>query len=202
MGARKKPGAPKVIIMKFAYLLFGMFLISFASAQALLVSVEYNQGTMEITYVELLGGAEPGYSSDGDYILAYETPSGTIPGTAFYMPLITSTQSQELIVADVAEQTLTIPYEEGAESLSLYNRDGELLASFDLGEISGEGDYTGTPPTESIAGQSGQASVSGAASSALSTPASTNSSSEEGCCGPAFILLVVLLFGFLRQSSD
>lgn len=191
-----------MIIMKFAYLLFGMFLVSFASAQSLLVTVEYNQGTMGITYVELLGGPEPAYSSDGDYILAYETPSGTIPGTAFYMPLITSTQSEELIISDSAEQTLTIPYEAGAESLSLYDRDGEVLASFDLGEISGEGDYSGSPPTESIAGQSGQASVSGAASSALSTPTSTDSGSEEGCCGPSFILLIVLLFGFLRQSGQ
>ena len=118
--------------MKFTYAIVGLFLVSLASAEALLVTVEYNQGNMGISYVELLEGPEPGYSSDGDFILAYETPSGTIPGTAFYMPLITSTQEEELFVSEQAEQTLTIPYEAGAESLSLYDREGNLLASFSL----------------------------------------------------------------------
>ncbi len=181
--------------MKFAYAIFGLFLISLVSAEALLVTVEYNQGTMGITYVELLEGPEPGYSSDGDFILAYETPSGTIPGTAFYMPLITSTQEEEIFVSEQAEQTLTIPYESGADSLSLYDREGNLLASFSLQGISGEGDYKGTPPSESIAGKSGKPSVSGALDTALSTSAGdSSSSSEEGCCGPAFILLAALLF--------
>ena len=180
--------------MKFTYAIFGLFLISLVSAEALLVTVEYNQGTMGITYVELLEGPEPGYSSDGDFILAYETPSGTIPGTAFYMPLITSTQEEELFVSEHAEQTLTIPYEIGADSLSLYDSEGNLLASFSLQGISGKGDYKGTPPSESIAGKSGKPSVSGALDTALSTSAEDPSSSGEDCCGTAFILLTALLF--------
>ncbi len=176
--------------MKSIYALFGLFLVSLASANALLVTVEYNQGNMGIKYVELIGGPEPGYSSDGDYILAYETSSGTVPGTAFYMPLITSTQEEELIISGQSEQTIIIPYEAGADSLSLYDSEGVLLDSFDLGGISGEGDYAGAPPSESMAGQSGQPSVSGAVEGALGGGAQAGAS-EGGCC-TAFILLIPL----------
>lgn len=184
--------------MKFRYAMLGLFLVSIVSAEALLVTVEYNQGNMGIRYVELFAGPEPGYSSDGDYILAYETPSGTIPGTAFNMPLVTSTQEQELLVSEQAEQTLMIPYEPSASSLSLYNIEGELLASFSLSGISQEGDYSGAPPSESIAGKSGQPSVSAGLEEAAAdddaggTPVSAPGG--EDCCGTAFILLAALLF--------
>ena len=195
--------------MKLYYALIGLFLVSFAFAEALLVTVEYNYGEMSIAYVELLSGPEPGYTSDGEYILAYETASGTIPGTAFYMPLITSTQEEEIFVSEEAEQTLTIPYGPGASSLSLYDREGNLLASFDLSGISNAGDYKGKPPSESIAGKSGQPSVSGAVEEALRPDAETSSvpgagagtySPEEGCCMAFALLFPLLAFAFGKRG--
>ncbi len=163
------------------------------SADSMLVTVQYDSGKMMIKHMELMSGSANANYGLGPLVLAYQTNSGVMPVYSFSMPVLNTDGS--FSITDHLEQTMAIPYESGATALSLYYENGTHIDSLSLSGITRDGDSKGTPPSDSIAGTKGGKSVVGAVEGSIS-PSSSNSNtstdSEEGICGPAFVLLGVL----------
>jgi hypothetical protein len=144
--------------MKTTILILMLMAASAVFADSLLVTVAYNKGAYSIKHVEMLAGATPGYSANGDLFLGYEMPDKVIVATFFDMPIIYS-GTNSVKANDSVEYALEIPIQQGAEAVSIYNMSGNQLATFSLSGISKAGDAKGTAPTGSIAAQTGEISV-------------------------------------------
>ena len=151
---------------KLGIALFFLLLASAASAEALLVTISFDNGSFQIKHAELMEGDGQNYSEAGTHALVYETPTNLVVATWFYMPLISFTK-EGTEVQDHAEQTLAIPFERGAQTLSVYDENGNNLASLDLTGLSSVGDSIGSPPTESLAASTGTNSVALAVNDSL-----------------------------------
>ncbi|VVB73223.1 Uncharacterised protein [uncultured archaeon] len=171
-----------MIDMKTPIILIALLLTASAVlADSLLVTVAYDRGAYSIKHVEMLGGATPGYSANGELFLGYEMPDKVIVATFFDMPLI-SFSNDSVTLNDSVEYALEIPVQAGAEAVSIYNMSGNQLATFSLSGISKAGDAKGTPPTGSIAARTGQTSVAKAVSDSLggTTTGTTQTTTTDG----------------------
>jgi len=186
--------------MNVKILFFVLLFVSIAFADSLLVTVRYDSGGMSIKYAELLSGPEPAYSNDGPFLLAYEKNSETIPATSFYMPILSNSDSG-IRVEDKTETTMEIPYELGAQRLSLYDPEGKLLSSFDLSGISSAGDHKGSPPEESIAGKSGQDSVSDAVRNAVNASGAPEGAGGKPCCVGFVLPAIMMALVFVKKRN-
>lgn len=182
-------------------LLLILALLPLIQGEALLVTVQYDSGTLSIRHAELINAPEPAVTNDGSLALAYIQNGNPTAATRFYLPILANTPQGPQLDSHV-EHTLLIPWQPGAQQLALYEGDGIQVATFDLSGIQNAGDASGQPPTDSRAFALNEVSVSKAvlapsASGTRSSPSSPSGNQSPKLCGSTLLLPLAGLLIFL-----